>query len=177
MNAKATRAIREQNALTTDEHLTAAAQSEQRKQESWDRSETDGFLSQWASGITADLARTRAEIVANGGRSTFPALFDLSGNLVAAKLIDAVYGLTWALLSSDDPTSKFAGFVTAFPKRTSTIARKGYREGSVSAPAYADTEGSGTGLSGATSVGVVVRRADGGFSRNVEILSDGTDKS
>jgi hypothetical protein len=51
--------------------------------------------------------------------------------------------------------------------------RKGYRLGWVLAPAVAEIMGSGTGLSGAASAYVGYRRTDGGFSRNVEIVSDG----
>ena len=38
-----------------DEHRQMAAKAEQDKAESWERSDTDGFLSQWASGLTASL--------------------------------------------------------------------------------------------------------------------------
>ena len=82
--------------------LAAAAAAEQAKADSWERSDTDGFLSQWASGLNANLHRAKAELLANDGMDEFPALFK-DGVLVAAKLIETRYGLKWGVLASDDP--------------------------------------------------------------------------
>lgn len=145
-------------------------------QESWERSDTDGFLSQWAGTITATLKRRQADITEAGGVATFPALFDLDGELVAAKLIYGQYGWVWGLLPSDDPRGQFTGWfnpsrATKAATRRANDARKGYQVGLVSAPAWADTEGGGTGLGGCASVYVATYRTDGGFSRAVEVLS------
>lgn len=151
------------NDTGTPDQLRAEAQEwDQRAAESWERSDTDGFLSQWASGLAASRLRLAAEIAENGGRWRFPALFDLAGNLVAAKLIETKFGLAWGVLESDDPRSKITKWVTAFPARPSTMQRKGYREGYVMARAKADYRGAN-----ATSVRAVAVRTDGGFSRDV----------
>ena len=65
--------------------------------------------------------------------------------------------------------------MSAFPKRATTMSRKGYREGAVLAPAGAKTWAppGATGLSGVTQVQVITYRRDGGFSRNVTIVTDG----
>lgn len=140
--------------------------------ESFERSDTDGFLSQWASGLNGDKARVEAALIRAGGVDEFPALFTLDGELVAAKLIDGRYGPVWGILADDDPHGQITAWVNAFPTRKSTITRKGYVEGTVRAPARADiTGGRGTGLSGALNCRAVVVRADGGFSRDVEIVS------
>lgn len=160
---------------TAEDYRAEAAAAERQAAESFDRCDTDGFMSQWASGLTAEVARANARIVEAGGTAEFPALFDLDGNLVAAKLIDGRYGAVWGLLADDDPGSEITDWVSAFPKRATTIERKGYREGVVSAPAGAKTwaPADARGLSGATQVTVRVYRRDGGFSRNVKIVENG----
>ena len=144
--------------MTTAQALrTEAAAHEQAAQDSFDRCDTDGFLSQWASGLTAQLKRCQADVLDNGGMAEFPALFTLDGERVNAKLIDGRFGRCWAMM---DEAGKFTGeFIKAFPKRKSTMARKGFREGTEMAPAVAFMDGRGTGLSG--TAWVAVRRTDG----------------
>ncbi|MFZ4434583.1 MAG: hypothetical protein ACOYOQ_15430 [Microthrixaceae bacterium] len=131
-----------------------AAEARAEAAASFERVDTDGFVSQWASGINAQLADAKADLIEAGGVAEFPALFDVdTGEWVPSKLIDTRYGTAWALLGED---AKFTGeFVTAFPARESTMARKGYREGRAVWPAKAVTYGSGTGLAGAASVRVI----------------------
>lgn len=164
-------AKREADALRTE-----AAAHDAEAAASFDRCDTDGFVSQWANTITASRKRAQADIVADGGRATFPALFDLEGNLVAAKLVSTRYGMSWALLANDDPRSAFVGWVNpstaaTAAKRNAAMMRKGYTEGLVMAPAKADIVGSGKGLAGAASCYVATIRTDGGFSRDVTIVS------
>jgi hypothetical protein len=56
------------------------------KEESFQRCDTDGFLSQWASGITADLNREKANLLKTGGYSQFPVLCDAEGKVLASKI-------------------------------------------------------------------------------------------
>lgn len=153
---------------TADELRAMARASRQASADSFDRCDTDGFLSQWASDVTATEHELTARLVEADWKWEFPALFDLDGNLVAAKVIETKFGTRWALLASDDPRSRYTGFVNYAPARKSTLERKGYREGWVKAEAYA-TLGGGS----YTSVRAVARRADGGFSRDVEIVDNG----
>jgi len=105
---------------------------------SFERCDTDGALSQWAHGIGAEVARKQADLVEAGGVHEFPALFDLEGNYVPARLIDGRYGLCWMLL---DAEGECCGFVSAFPKRRATMVGKGYLEGYVVRPARVVTGG------------------------------------
>jgi hypothetical protein len=139
-----------------------AARHEANAAESWERSDTDGFLSQWASGINAQKARAEADIAEAGGIATFSryVLEDLEGNAVAAKLINGRYGLCWAL---EDAAGKFTGeFITAHPARAATLERKGYREREEEfvAEATASIAANGTGLSGAATARVITRPKD-----------------
>jgi hypothetical protein len=124
-----------------------AAQHERDAHESFERCDTDGFVSQWASGINAQLKAAQASLVEAGGVATFPALVDAeTGEWVPSKLINGKYGTSWAIL---DEHGKFTGkFVSAFPARESTMLRKGYRETEGLWPANARLAGSGRGLSG-----------------------------
>jgi len=51
-----------------------AAERRRREQESFDRCDTDGFLSQWAHSIGADKDRKAAQILRDGGCARFPVL-------------------------------------------------------------------------------------------------------
>lgn len=162
--------------LTPTEYREKAAEADRAAAESFDRCDTDGFLSQWANTITAQQHRLNADIVEQGGRSAFPALFDLDGNLVAAKFIPTRYGTAWGLLASDDPDAAITGWVNRSKaqdpaRRAATLAQKGYTEGTVLAFARAKVCGSGTGLAGAANAYVAAVRTDGGFSRDVEIIT------
>lgn len=139
-----------------------AARLDQAAADSFDRCDTDGFLSQWANGITARMKRLQADIEDAGGVYEFAALFDAeTGDRVPAKLIPGRYGTCWALC---DVAGQFTGqFIGAFPARESTMLRKGYREGAEMAPAKAVIEGSGYGLSGCASAYVRAKRLDGGY--------------
>ena len=141
----------------------------QEAQDSFDRCDTDGFLSQWAHGLNSSKCTLQAEIESNNGRASFPALFDLDENLIRAKLIDGRFGNCWALMNEKD---EFIGkFISAFPKRVSTMERKGYREGTIDAPAYAAIVGKGTGLSGHAWTAVL--RKPGPFLEDVVITDTG----
>lgn len=158
---------------TAAEYRDKARQHERDAIDSFDRCDTDGFVSQWASGVMAQEARLNAHLAEHGGTDDFAALFDLDGNLVAAKLIDGQYGLCWGLLESDDPSSRITRFIGAFPRRASTMARKGFYEGTVRCAAHVVVRGSGTGLSGALTVRPYTTRNDRGFSRDVQIIDNG----
>ena len=56
----------------TPETLRAkAAQHAQDREGSFDRCDTDGYLSQWASGLSADLCRLQATLAEQNGTAAF----------------------------------------------------------------------------------------------------------
>jgi hypothetical protein len=155
------------------QHRDNAVKADLAAQESWERSDTDGFMSQWASGLTAARERLQADIIEDGGRAMFPALFDLEGALIAAKRVEGRHGMVWGLLGSDNPDDGITGwFGESNASRKGAArrndAKKGYYIGYVMANAKADLRGSN-----ATSVRAVAVRTDGGFSRDVEIIDNG----
>ena len=146
-----------------------AAESDRKAAESWERSDTDGFLSQWAHGITADMHRRNAELLEAGGRARFPALFTTSGDWVPARRIEGTYGPRWQVLTETGrPTGTFLAYR---PKRRDTLAKHGYVEGIVERPAVAAILGSGRGLSGAASCYVADVPTDQNHDRPLAIIT------
>lgn len=164
--------------ITKAEELRAeAAACDRKAQESFDRCDTDGFLSQWADGITAQQKRLQADIEENGGVWEFPALFDLEGNRVRAKLAHIYSKFAYCEVAmwvfrdkNDHPVGK--KFIPAFPKRESTMAKKGYREGMEQAPARARVCGNGHGLAGCASCYVAAVRTDKGYPETARVVEE-----
>lgn len=150
----------ERKEMTTAEQLRAQAeQHRQDARDSWERSDTDGFLSQWASGINAQVADENARIAEAGGLAIFERtiLVKLDGSPTDARMVRTRYGLKWRLDSTDE-------WITYKPERESTLARRGYREETITAtaPAKAITWAppGATGLGGAHQVQVITVRTD-----------------
>lgn len=87
---------------TAEEYRDMARGQERAKEESFDRCDTDGFLSQWAHGVLARQYLLAADIAENGGVDDFPALFDLDGTIVPAKIVKTKFGSKWLVLDSWD---------------------------------------------------------------------------
>ena len=80
-----------------------AVNSRQQSYESFQHSDTDGALSQWASDMTANYCEAAASLAEAHGMAEFPALFDAAtGELVPALLLDGKYGLYWKVLDAFD---------------------------------------------------------------------------
>lgn len=139
-------------AKTAQELRAEAAQHEQDAAESFERCDTDGFLSQWASGLGAQEKRRNAEIVEAGGLQRFSKLVleTLDGEPTDARAVETRYGTKWRLDSTDE-------WLAYSPKRESTLAKRGYRERRIEevAPAKARIIGTGYGLSGNAWVAVL----------------------
>lgn len=132
---------------------------------SFERCDTDGFLSQWASGVTAAKNRMEADLLDAGGISTFPGLFNADGERIKAKLIDGKYGLIWAVM---DASGDFTGtFIKAFKSGPrSKMAAMGLTEADETAPAKVIMAGGAC----YTSVRPITIRTDGGCPEDAVIL-------
>ncbi|MEU3686957.1 hypothetical protein [Streptomyces narbonensis] len=147
-----------------------AAEEDRKAYESFERCDTDGALSQWAWGVTAQKDRLEADILEAGGKAEFGALFDLDGNLVPAKEIETQFGWSWMLL---DERGKCAGWFNASKARNEDTARKnnakkGFYVGRVRVPAYAKLAGGNI----CTVMAIKVRK-DGGYSADAEVIDNG----
>lgn len=85
----------EQWAQLAAELRQQATDSHRRSAESFDRCDTDGFLSQWASDSMGRHYRACAELADNHGLAEHHALFTVDGELVSTQIIDGTYGMAW----------------------------------------------------------------------------------
>lgn len=113
---------------TPAEWRNMRADSVRREAESWERSDTDGFLSQWASQCMARLYSYLAELAENNGVETFIGLADMAGNLLDAKIVDGKYGPVWCIRQADG-SAKWFNESSARKGATRKAAhdRKGYK--------------------------------------------------
>lgn len=138
---------------TAAEWRAAAAEENRRRNESWDRSDTDGFVSQWAHQITSSEYGLKAQLAEQGSMTEVSGLFDLDGNLINALHGWGQYGEYWMLLDEDGNKTEFFNPSQARNEVTArkNNARKGFYVGTVRVPARVDIVGGGSGLAGAAS--------------------------
>lgn len=161
--------------MTADEHRAAAADHEREAHDSFERSDTDGALSQWASGINAAKERALANLAEAGGMADFRALLDLDGNLVPARIISTTYGSRWAIFASADDANRHGAPVVEWlpvgadtKRKINNLAKRGYREGYVRRPARIIARESGR-----WNVWYVPVPAGDDFDPAAEIVDDG----
>jgi hypothetical protein len=81
--------------LTVAQCIANAEEAENVRAESFRRCDTDGFLSQYASNITAAVWREKASIIENQGFARFVVLVDSEGTIVADRSFSNQYGTSW----------------------------------------------------------------------------------
>jgi len=135
--------------------------------ESFDRCDTDGFLSQWADNLTAQEYLANAEILEHGGQARFVGLYKDSVR-VRARLIAGDYGSSWMLLDEGGlrigvyfPQGRLGEDMEPVNSPRTKLVKAGYLEKLEWAPAVAKCVGTGTGLSGRCWIAVV--RTDKGY--------------
>jgi hypothetical protein len=119
---------------TAEEWRGMASGNYKRAAESFERCDTDGFLSQWASNTVAREYELKAELADQGGMDTFRALFDLEGNRVYAHEVETQFGYSWRLF--DKETKETLGwFNESKAQKAETAvknnAKKGFYVGAV----------------------------------------------
>ena len=174
---------RRRDGIIHDPKEAAAAEaranaSAKRGQESWDRSDTDGSATQWASGIMTEHHRMEADLIKKGGKAEFSALFDSDGNMVPAKRVNmpdrfnpGQTKTAWGVLSDpNDPSSPVKEWINEssssnMKTQEAYLARKGYTMGTVRVPAYVTERGS------SINVRSVYERKDKGFTPDAEVVT------
>lgn len=147
-----------------------AIDRKRREEESFQRCDTDGFLSQWALSIGAQRDEANAKILDNGGYARFPVLCDADGNVIADREFrfenphpvgfGVLVSYSWKL------TGKYVDqcgrrWIPSGPR--SRIQKKlGLHEETRWFPAVAEIHAPGTGMAGAASASVRVVRMDTG---------------
>lgn len=159
--------LRTYDGKTARQWRDEAAARRRASHESFERSDTDGALTQWAADVTANRYDAYAQLAADGGISDFPALMDTDGNLVPAKLVNTKFGQSWMLLDANgDATGEWVNPSRAATaeKRNAAMAKKGYAVGRVRAKAKIAMSEGLTQLP-------YRYRADSGFDPNAEIIA------
>jgi hypothetical protein len=167
-----------------------ARECAEKREESFERCDTDGFLSQWALGLDSQKHNLQARIEEADGTWCFEGLFDGQGRRVKAKLVTVAdsysYGNStkeiWLLLDERDEKIAWVPRAGNFewtenlwrdegpvevvhpaqsPSKQSKMFKLGLHEEEETATAKAAIKGSGYGLSG--NAWAVVIRTDGGY--------------
>ena len=143
---------------TATAYREQAQAARQAAADSWERSDTDGFVSQWASGLTAREYDLKADLAERGGLDAFyDAVIDADGNAAPARLVETRYGTKVAIFASWDDAETYGAPVKAWAAPTDRALRKyGLRMAWRTAPAKVVYTGSGKGLAGAMSVGLAI---------------------
>lgn len=136
------------NRKTAAEYRADAAAIGARRLESIDRCDTDGFVSQWASGLSMLLAEKHARLAEAGFVAEFDGLYQ-GDRRVAAKRIGGNFGLQWLLAPSETALIAKRGKPYLPVGGYSRVLRAlGLSERLEMAPAWAGYGGRGHGLSG-----------------------------
>lgn len=153
-----------------------AAASRQRSEDSFERCDTDGFLSQWASDMTARLYEEQARIVEQGGKAMFKGLYH-GERRVAAKLVEMpAYNrphqtrLTWRL--REDEVARFGRRFLPLGDRSRVQKALGLSEHYEMAAAEAKIGGSGRGLGGCASAYITFGRTGDEWGLDAERMPD-----
>lgn len=141
---------------TADEWRVVAAASRKRSADSFERSDTDGFLSQWAGDMSASEADLKADIAEANGMIDVEALFLADGRIASTHYGNGDFGPYWRL---NDTAALVYGKRFFNPSqagksatRRRNNAKKGFTIGTIRVAAYVTLSGGGKGLSGALSV-------------------------
>ena len=107
----------------------------------------DCFISERFNKLAIQLAKTKLQLLENGGTSEFPCLRDLNtSEVVTHTLVNGRYGQCW--LVEEKFRKKFGTFV-GIAARSSTYHKKGLKWSTVELPSWATTKAQGSGMAGA----------------------------
>jgi hypothetical protein len=99
-----------------------------RSAESFERCDTDGFLSQAANNSMASLYDSCAKLAEMGGKAEFCGVADLDGNLLNAEQRDGQYGWYWLIRKEDGSVAFFSESKAKNPATArANNAKKGYK--------------------------------------------------
>lgn len=150
---------------TADEWRAMAKGRKQDAADSFDRSDTDGFVSQWASGVNARLYDLLADLADNGGIEELDWIFDAATDqpIENWKWISTRYGSSILIPGAEYGDGRFFNPSNA-KKGADRLKRdkaKGFYWGVVKTEVVAMLAGSGKGMAGALSVRPIVERKKG----------------
>jgi hypothetical protein len=146
---------------TADEWRKMAAESRQRSADSFERSDTDGYVSQWASDLTGRLYSLAAEVAEQGNTWEFDVPFIDGLPATDWAWVETRYGSTVRIGRGSDVRWWNPSAARKGATRLANDTKKGVVWGNVRTEAVVVMAGSGTGMAGALSVRPVVQRKIG----------------
>lgn len=124
--------MRNNENLTVEKAREMAQQCRDERARSWEDSDSDGFLSQWANQQMAHRYDGAAKVLEAGGTVEFRAVFNLAGEQVEAEESKGEYGMYWFIRSAEGKARYFSESNAASEKvRVKNNAKKGYYLGTV----------------------------------------------
>jgi len=127
--------------LTPEQWREKAKGSRQSAADSWERSDTDGFMSQWASGLMASEYELKAQLAEAGGLTTTRALFFAGTDKVASThFAQGQWGGYWVL--NDEAAAQFGkrflneSKASTGEKQRAAMVKKGFTVGRVRVKGY-----------------------------------------
>lgn len=116
---------------TAEQWREMASKCYRDREESWERSDTDGFMSQWASGQMASRYNELAYIADNDGFMTDRAYVDIAtGELLKGRWFEGQYGACYRTLDGRFINPSYA---KKEETRIANMAKKGYRQVTIKA--------------------------------------------
>ena len=161
---------------TATELRNKAAAQDKEAAASFERCDTDGFLSQWASGISAELNRAKAAIIEDGGVAEFIGLYEGDRRVKAKQGYKKFNGYTsyYWLVHEDETELREARGKPFFPQgeRSRVLKQHGLTERREMAPAAAKIHGTGTGLAGCATCRVINFRTGDQWGLDATLVTD-----
>ena len=132
--------------LTPEEWRAKARGNHKEAADSFERCDTDGFMSQWASGVMADEYETCAVLAEDGGLTTTRALFFAGTDKVASThFAQGQWGGYWVL--NDEATEAYGkrflneSKASTGEKQRAAMVKKGFTVGRVQVKGYVALRG------------------------------------
>lgn len=148
-----------------------AARLEAKAEESFQRCDTDGFLSQWSSNLMAQKLRLQSKINENNGQWEFQGLYQMEPVVrrVAAQIVVGQFGSSWLLEAEE--AQRFGRKFIPVGSNSRVQKKLGLGQLPELAPARANISGRGHGLSGSAWVEAI--RTGDRWGLDSELLIDG----
>lgn len=137
---------------TAAEWHAEAGRHAEAQAESFERCDTDGFVSQWCHGLNRGVDRAKADIAAKGGQAIFAVLVDAkTGAIVSDRRIDGQFGTSWLCEGPSAPRKWVpVGGGSTIQKKLGLVERMCWRD------AGASIDAQGHGFSGLATAHVTV---------------------
>lgn len=123
---------------TAEKLRSEASQAFKNAEDSFQRSDTDGFLSQWASSEIGRLKNAQAEILENGGVWAIPTLMEGERMVTAVRVLNYnkfSYSNKWEWFLEDEEAEKFGRRWIPVGQRSRIQKQLGLHEEKIERPA------------------------------------------